>query len=410
MVNSAQEKTQQQELAPLATTLAKRLTPWFLKHQRDLAWRHTRDPYAIWVSEIMLQQTRVETVKDYYSRFLARFPDVGTLAAADEESVLEAWSGLGYYRRARLLHRGARYVLESHDGVVPGTADTLRKVPGIGRYTAGAITSIAFDRPAALVDGNVARVVSRLLAIREPERQGANHAIHWEVAQAVLERGSPRVLAQALMELGATVCTPQSPSCSSCPVRSACKAHAEGLSDSIPAKRKKIAQPVDDLWALAIYWRGQLLLERRPESGLLAGMWCLPLMDRESATNATKKKAAKKKAAKKKAAKKKAAKNRTPAKQKALQAAAKTWVTAARIKQTLGMRVRASAAPDVSSASVRHVFTHRVWNLQPARLEALARAKATLDRSRYAWIAPGERPAGGLPKVTQKLLTSLGHQ
>ncbi len=354
----------------------------------------------------MLQQTRVETVKNYYSRFLARFPDVGTLAAADEESVLEAWSGLGYYRRARLLHRGARYVLESHDGVVPGAADTLRQVPGIGRYTAGAITSIAFDKPAALVDGNVARVVSRLLAIREPERQGANHAIHWAVAQAVLERGSPRVLAQALMELGATVCTPQSPSCASCPVRASCRAHAEGLSDSIPAKRKKIAQPVDDLWALAIFWRGQLLLERRPESGLLAGMWCLPLMNRGDAKKAAKKKAAKKAA--KKTAKKTAA-NKTAAQTKALQAAAKTWVTAARIKQALGMRVRAGAAPDVSCSSVRHVFTHRVWNLQPARVEALARAKATLDPSRYAWVAPGERPVGGLPKVTQKLLKSLGH-
>ncbi|MCA9638857.1 MAG: A/G-specific adenine glycosylase, partial [Myxococcales bacterium] len=200
----------------------------------------------------------------------------------------QAWSGLGYYRRARLLHRGARYVLDECGGVVPGDATSLRAVPGVGRYTAGAITSIAFDSPAALVDGNVARVVSRLLAIREPERQGANNAIHWDVAQAVLERGSPRVLAQALMELGATVCTPTSPRCASCPVRASCGAHAEGLVDTIPAPRKKIAQPEEDLWALAVFWRGRLLLERRPEQGLLAGLWCLPLVTQTGTKTAKK--------------------------------------------------------------------------------------------------------------------------
>jgi endonuclease III len=151
-----------------AAQLARALAPWFLAHQRDLEWRHTRDPYAIWVSEVMLQQTRVDTVKSYWAPFMRRFPDIASLAAADEQQVLAAWSGLGYYRRARLLHAGARHVHTTLAGRMPLAPDELREIPGIGRYTAGAIASIAHDRPAALVDGNVARVLSRLQAIPSP--------------------------------------------------------------------------------------------------------------------------------------------------------------------------------------------------------------------------------------------------
>jgi A/G-specific adenine glycosylase len=356
-------------LDELAATIAARLSPWFERHKRDLEWRGTRDPYAIWISEIMLQQTRVETVRDYYSRFLARFPDVATLAAADQEDVLEAWSGLGYYRRARLLHRGARYVLNEHAGELPQRAADLRAVPGVGPYTAGAIASIAFDRPVALVDGNVARVISRLLAIAAPERQLATAKVHWVVAQAVLERGSPRVLAQALMELGATVCTPRQPRCAACPLRASCLADARGLSEQIPAVRRKIAQPVEELWAAAILWRGRLLLERRPETGLLAGMWCLPLLPRTSAAADT---------------------PRAPSPKE--------------IKATHRLRVQ---KPEPVPKIIKHVFTHRIWKLRACRLAALGRARATLDETRYAWVQAGERPAGGLPKVTQKLLAHL---
>ncbi|HRI09659.1 MAG TPA: A/G-specific adenine glycosylase, partial [Nannocystaceae bacterium] len=210
-------------MADFARRLAELLTPWFAANQRDLEWRRTRDPYAIWVSEIMLQQTRVETVRAYYRRFMERFPDVGTLAAADEEAVLAAWSGLGYYRRARLLHAGARHVASALGGSLPRTGEGLRSIPGVGRYTAGAIASIAFDEPVPLVDGNVARVLSRLGAIEDVKGQGADAPGHWKVVAEVLGAGSPRVLAQALMELGATVCTPQSPRCSLCPAQELCQ-------------------------------------------------------------------------------------------------------------------------------------------------------------------------------------------
>ena len=189
----------------LSRQLATALEAWFRRDHRDMPWRRTRDPYAIWVSEIMLQQTRVETVERYFDAFLARFPTVGALAAADEQAVLQAWSGLGYYRRARLLHRGARHVVDRHGGTLPADAEGLRSIPGVGDYTAGAIASIAFDLPVPLVDGNVARVLSRIEAIEDPREQAATARRHWRRVAEILRHGTPRVLSQALMELGATV-------------------------------------------------------------------------------------------------------------------------------------------------------------------------------------------------------------
>lgn len=350
-----------------ARRLAELLTPWFIAHQRDLEWRKTRDPYAIWVSEVMLQQTRVETVRAYYPEFLRRFPDVGSLAAADEAQVLAAWSGLGYYRRARLLHAGAKFVAQAHGGRVPGEPEALRAIPGVGRYTAGAIASIAFDRPAALVDGNVARVLSRLQAIADPKLQDAGAAGHWALAQKIVEAGSPRILAQALMELGATVCTPSQPRCLTCPVRAECKAAATGQQDVIPAPKRRGPSPQDELWAVAVRQRGRVLLERRPDAGLLAGMWCLPLIERGEA--------------------------RGGAPPKAVEAATGVAVRSA----------RAFAEP------VRHVFTHRVWVLWPCRVEAVRDDLPQETGERRLWIAAGERPLGGIPRVTEKLLERIGY-
>lgn len=355
-----------------AQRVADGLGAWFLKHQRDLSWRRTRDPYAIWVSEIMLQQTRVETVEAYYPGFLQRFPDVGALAAADESQVLAAWSGLGYYRRARLLHAGAKYVAHELGGRVPGDAEALRKIPGVGRYTAGAITSIAFDRPAALVDGNVARVLSRLQAIEDPKLQDAGAAGHWALAQKIVEAGSPRVLAQALMELGATVCTPVAPKCLVCPVREVCAAHRRGLQDTIPAPKKRAPSPRQDLWAVAVRHRGRVLLERRPAEGLLAGMWCLPLLERAEAGG--------------------------PASRE-------------QIAAVTGVAVRGVEA---FTEPVKHVFTHRVWVLWPCRGEVeaeveLAEGTGRKGQAETMWIAAGERPIGGIPRLTEKLLERLGY-
>jgi A/G-specific adenine glycosylase len=349
-----------------------------LIHHRDLEWRRTRDPYAIWVSEVMLQQTRVDTVKAYWTPFMQKFPDVATLAAADEQQVLAAWSGLGYYRRARLLHRGAQHVHAQLGGQLPRTPEGLREIPGIGRYTAGAIASIAHDTPHALVDGNVARVLSRLQAVTDPKQQDAGAAGHWQRAQQIVEAGSPRVLAQALMELGATVCTPQLPRCNECPLRSHCAAFARGLVDKIPAPKQRAPSPQQDLWALGLRRAGRLLLTRRPAEGLLAGMWCLPVIERP------------------------------PAPDDAPYGGLfdRTRVTPAAIRKAVGLKVT-KVAP--LSEPIKHVFTHRVWILWPCRADVDLADGSGQALGEAAWIAPGERPVGGIPTLTEKLLERLGY-
>ena len=325
-----------------------------------MTWRKTRDPYAIWVSEVMLQQTRVETVERYYGPFLARFPTVVALAAADEDAVLSAWSGLGYYRRARLLHRGARYVASSLGGTLPREGDALQEIPGIGPYTAGAIASIAFDRPEPLVDGNVARVLSRIDAVTEPREQVATASRHWDMARAILSQGSPRVLAQALMELGAMVCTPKAPACSACPLRRHCQAHRQGLTSTIPAVRKKVAQPVEAWWAPAVLWRGQLLFVQRSAAGLLAGLWCLPLVPWEEG-----------------------------------------HAPGAALAAALGVDL---AGEPIVLPRVDHVFTHRIWHVHPCIVRVRRKPKPI---ERHVWSGVDDLPEGGIPSVTSKILARI---
>ncbi|PRP90905.1 putative A/G-specific adenine glycosylase YfhQ [Enhygromyxa salina] len=348
--------------------VARGLSRWFETNARDLPWRRTRDPYAIWVSEIMLQQTRVETVENYWGRFLERFPDVASLAAADEDAVLNQWSGLGYYRRARLLHRGARHVHAQLGGALPETAARLREIPGVGPYTAGAIASIAFDQPAPLVDGNVARVHSRLAAIEEPAAQDAKAKHHWTFVERVLGHGRPRVLAQALMELGATVCTPRSPSCASCPVRRQCRAHASGRSELIPAAKVKKKSPEIQLDGLALRFGRRILIERRPNEGLLAGLWCLPLFELGAGDLA--------------------------ARREALAAAA---------SEAIGVAISLDEQP---KPAVKHVFSHRVWHVLPwsGRARRAVKIKARADGRSFAWLEADSEPEGGVPTLTRKLL------
>jgi A/G-specific adenine glycosylase len=261
--------------------LRARLLTWYRAHQRDLPWRRTRDPYAIWISESMLQQTRVETVVPYYERFLGRFPDATSLAAADLEEVLGLWSGLGYYSRARNLHRAAQALVQQHAGRLPDDPVALRALPGIGRYTAGAVASIAFDRPEPIVDGNVARVLSRLHGIRDEIDGAAGKRRLWAEAAALAAGPSPGSLNQALMELGATLCTPRRPRCDACPVSRDCEALRAGDPETLPRKApRRRARPVDAVAALVLR-RGRALAVRRPEHGLLAGMWELPGGDLE---------------------------------------------------------------------------------------------------------------------------------
>jgi A/G-specific adenine glycosylase len=259
--------------------LQETLLSWYEACRRDLPWRRTRDPYAIWVSEIMLQQTRVETVIPYYERFLSRFPTALALAEAPPDEVLAAWSGLGYYRRARLLLDGAR-VVAANGGVVPGDREGLLGVPGIGRYTAGAIASIAFGQAVGLVDGNVARVLARLFAIDEDMRKRGMR-IAETVADAIVAKRDPGAWNQALMELGATVCTPRSPSCGKCPLASKCRALAEGRVAELPVlseKKAPVARRVQAIVATRAA-DGAILLARRRPDRTFGGLWEPPTIE-----------------------------------------------------------------------------------------------------------------------------------
>jgi A/G-specific adenine glycosylase len=250
--------------------------PWYRTHRRDLPWRRTRDPYAIWISEAMLQQTRVETVIPYYERFLQRFPDVATLARAPLEEVYAAWAGLGYYSRARNLHRAAATLLERFGGQLPTTPEGLLELPGIGPYTAGAIASIAFDRPVPLLDGNVERVLARYLGVREDVRGKSAAAALWEAAAELVTGSDPGALNQALMELGATLCSVRAPRCLVCPLRTGCRAHQDGDAESLPRKSPR-ARPRRLRAVAALVRRGsRVLAVRRPPGGLLGGLWELP--------------------------------------------------------------------------------------------------------------------------------------
>ena len=257
--------------------LREQLLAWYDTSHRDLPWRTSRDPYAIWISETMLQQTRVETVIPYYDRFLERFPDIDSLATADREEVFEHWAGLGYYSRARNLHESAKKMVDDFGSSVPNEVDQLRTLPGVGRYTAGAVASIAFDKPEAVVDGNVVRVLTRLLDIRADVSHREVQGRLWEEAGALAKGPRPGDLNQALMEFGATVCTPRSPGCkTTCPLARLCHGLRAGKVDQLPNKPKKKKPRAADAIAVWLPRRSKLLAVQRPEQGLLANLWELP--------------------------------------------------------------------------------------------------------------------------------------
>jgi A/G-specific adenine glycosylase len=262
--------------------IARALAAWFEAEARDLPWRRGRTPYAVWLSEIMLQQTRVETVVPYFERFLRAYPDVGALAAAPIDDVLHLWSGLGYYRRARQLHATAREVTTRYGGVLPDEAEALRALPGVGAYTAGAIASIAYGRREPLVDGNVARVIARLDAIDEPVRSPAVTRRLWETAARLVPADRPGRFNEALMELGATVCTPRDPRCDACPLPHVCHARASGRERDLPVVESKRPVPVVAAVAVVIADGGLVLFARRREGGLFGGLWEPPMVEAPS--------------------------------------------------------------------------------------------------------------------------------
>jgi A/G-specific adenine glycosylase len=253
------------------------LLAWFAANAADLPWRRTGDPYHIWLSEIMLQQTQVATVTGYYRRFLKRFPTIDALAAAPLDSVLKAWEGLGYYSRARNLHRAAQVIISQHGGELPRTVDALRKLPGIGRYTAGAIASIAFGQDAPVLDGNVTRVLARLFDITGDVGKSAIRTQLWRLAGELVPAGRAGDYNQALMELGRVVCRPRSPDCAACPVRSHCRAFAAGVQHARPVKAPRPPVPHYDVAAGVVYGQdGRILIAQRPLDGLLGGLWEFP--------------------------------------------------------------------------------------------------------------------------------------
>ena len=345
------------------------LLAWYDRSARDLPWRRTKDPYAIWVSEIMLQQTRVETVLPYFARFLEKFPTVAALSEAPEADVLAMWSGLGYYRRARLLHRGARHVTEVHGGRVPGDVESLRNIPGVGAYTTGAIGSQAFDLEAPVVDGNVARVAARLCAIEEDVKKGKGLARAWRIAGELVRGERPGALNNALMELGATVCVPREPRCLLCPVRDACAARAQGRERELPVTTAKPIRPrvreIAAVLRVAGADEGSVLLARCVADGLFAGLWEPPRV-------------------------------------------ATTDVHAARAALSAMLGVEVTLARD-EARHVEHVLTHRVLEIavHDGTIDRAPRAEGRPAHDRYDhWelVALDRLPSRGVSTFAKKLL------
>lgn len=254
----------------------RRLLTWYDRNARELPWRRNRDPYRVWVSEIMLQQTTVAAVIPYFERFIAALPTISSLAAANEDRVLRLWEGLGYYRRARQLHRAAKIVVAEHSGSFPRDAEAIRRLPGIGRYTAGAILSIAFDEPAPILEANTVRLLARLLAYRGDVTRADAQRLFWHAAEMLLPRRGAGRFNQALMELGSRICHPREPDCTQCPVAVLCPTHRNGLHELIPAARHKpaIEQVLEAV--VIIRRRDRVLLVRRAEGERWAGYWDFP--------------------------------------------------------------------------------------------------------------------------------------
>ena len=340
---------------------AARLVAWQKTHGRNsLPWQNTRDPYHVWLSEIMLQQTQVTTVLDYYARFLNRFASVADLAAAKPDDVLALWSGLGYYSRARNLHRCAQDVVALHGGQFPASAELLQTLPGIGPSTAAAIASFCFAERVAILDGNVKRVLTRVLAFSDDLALGKNEKQLWVIANSALpEQNLAQTLpryTQAVMDLGATICTSRKPQCMVCPVQDMCLAFAEGAPEKYPVKTKKLKRSID---RLSLLWAqrsdGAVWLERRPESGIWGGLYCLPVFENEAALFA---------------------------------------VLSAR------SRSRVHCLP-----AFKHVLTHKDMYLSPVLVGFSAHQKMPSTEGVVgSWFLPGQWPLLGLPAPIRKLL------
>lgn len=345
-----------------AQGFAERLLAWQREHGRhDLPWQQARTPYRVWLSEIMLQQTQVATVIPYFERFAAAFPDVAALAAADIDEVLHLWSGLGYYSRARNLHRAAQMVCETFRGVFPDTQAELERLPGIGRSTAGAILALAHDRPVAILDGNVKRVLARYHAVPGWPGESAVLKRLWALSEAAVPGQNARDYTQAIMDLGATLCTRTRPACERCPLAGDCTAHASGRQREFPGPRPKREIPTRRTCFLVIDdGTGRVLLERRPPRGVWGGLWCFP----EAASEAA---------------------------------------TAARL---LELGIEAEPA-DGSLEPLTHTFTHFRLEIAPLAFRALKPPDSVRDGDGLRWYSAHDSTKIGLSAPVEKLLGAL---
>lgn len=259
------------------------LATWYERHKRDLPWRSTKDPYAIWISEIILQQTRVDQGLDYYYRFLERFPNVRSLAEAEEDEVLKLWQGLGYYSRARNLHKAARQILQEYRGVFPSDHKSILDLKGVGPYTAAAVASFAFDIPAAAVDGNVSRVISRLFAVKDPINKGPGIRSIELLANELLNQQNPAQHNQAIMEFGALQCVPSSPQCAICPLAEVCEARLQDVVSELPIKIKNIKRRNRYFHYLIVLEKDKIALQQRGEKDIWQGLYEFPLIEKEDA-------------------------------------------------------------------------------------------------------------------------------
>lgn len=373
------------DLAPVNTERRTALLRWYDAHSRDLPWRHAGDPYAVWVSEIMLQQTRVETVRGYFERWMARFPTPEALAASSVDDVLQAWQGLGYYSRARNLHRAAQAYVALEEK--PVGADAWRALPGIGPYTAGAIASIAFGEEAPLVDGNVMRVFSRWFGIADDIGKGRTQRLFWAIAAQWVAGPRPGDFNQALMELGATVCTPRGARCARCPLEGTCVARREGRVNALPVKAKKAKQRPETRVAFAVEHEGRRLWARRAAEGLLGGLWELPSVRVEGDVDSA--------------------------------AVARAWREAGGAPLTAeGARLESSSERAAGEpvrrawtvlAPVSHVFSHIRLHAYPALARATAeQAPRALDGfDALAWFGREEAEALAQSKLARKLSAAV---
>ena len=350
-------------------SFADALIGWQKQHGRhQLPWQGTRDAYRIWLSEIMLQQTQVATVIPYYARFLDSFPDVAALAAAPTETVMAHWSGLGYYTRARNLHRCAQQVVSNHAGRFPSDPETLASLPGIGKSTAAAIAAFAYGARAAILDGNVKRVFCRVFGVEGFPGQAAVEKHLWQRAEAMLPEREIEAYTQGLMDLGATLCTRTRPACDRCPMQSRCIAHASGRTSELPARKPKKAIPEKSTVMLVVVHEGEILMEQRPPEGIWGGLLSLPELNRLSSENSD-----------------------------------------VDLDEQLALALSSFGDIDeiILFSSFVHGFTHYRLSVMPVHV-TLRQRHVMAAQSNYQWRALAQISEAALPSPVRKLLATLG--